>query len=1151
MEAKVLLIYILILCWITLKTSVAGNESIKLTKKKSMPVVEGYPEVNRMLNIHDNDHSIDKKAFEESDIEQDGLKKTDFHQQVIPIPNMKTMAVQTSSIVVETAMKLFPTERISSVDCSQSLFQRDKSLSEVNVFEANIVEHGNMSEVISPTFSSVLQQFHWPITSTKEYISAYATTRELRHSVSVQSKYSRPRRYREQYSNTSESFHSVQQVANESSVASNLISTFHDNRNISSALSFQHKTIGTLSPSFSDNQISSATVFTKDKVMHRSLRSSHAFNNPKVSTAENTINLEEPFSMTNNPLSTYGTNFDETSTFMKTVRESTRQLETSFEALTESLKTGSYSVALNRHLYVHESQIQPKYDDLGTNDFKGLNVAATSDLSHSFSVETNTIHSVTPTERKSNYLNTFVGSTDPLNFSSTSLPYRSSEYITVEVTKMSPLKHTEFINHISTTLTTIPSKYPTVYDETLSSTINSEMFTKFIDVLWRKDINILNVDFDKYDKEYKKHDMKRKTNLKKKIDPDVKSVDSRIVSTTQIMSSMSVTTYQLESSDTTTPDLYSHQSADSSVWTGVSVSETVLSTAFNLRRDVLPHEESVKTTYIAIHHSVDENSSMSLLHPTMSYDSTMKSTVIEPLSHIENMITSPTIYISVLLRCDWKLFCLHKKSFQEEVAHIMKHVAGIPLSYDRVRLFHLHMCRSPLQLFHSHKKITVFFYIREDVDDKSSKSLTHTCAKILLNIESLPSLMFASKILEVHEYCKKPCIDSPESEKLSSTDKSYTDMIAVSIIATIGTISMIIIFMLMIILRNRKKVRTSNQAMSPTFDSHSLDTLSFRSIRSSFNTKRQYRSRRSYRNFAFSDPDAPSQLLNFAALTSYSTKEDLLKEQFETIVMVIARRNEVPPGVETKNRYANVLPLPETRVSLSMQPGIPNSDYINANFVRGYRNEMNVYIACQAPIESTIDDFWRMIWEQQSNVIVMMTLIEEYGLNKCAPYFPDSDTMDCYRCFDSFQVSLVHRDVREKYVISTLQLRNIQDNLMREVYHFWYTAWPSTGVPDEVYGIVSFVQECQPFMRKNPGGNVVHCSPGTGRTGVFICIDICMQHYIETRFIDILNTVYRLRHDRSGAVNTKEQYIFIYQALAEFTERQMSPSQRPSLKSEL
>ena len=72
-----------------------------------------------------------------------------------------------------------------------------------------------------------------------------------------------------------------------------------------------------------------------------------------------------------------------------------------------------------------------------------------------------------------------------------------------------------------------------------------------------------------------------------------------------------------------------------------------------------------------------------------------------------------------------------------------------------------------------------------------------------------------------------------------------------------------------------------------------------------------------------------------------------------------------------KNRYETVYPCDDTRVKLQEIPGIQGSDYINANFVDSFQHK-NSFIATQAPIECTIQDFWKMVWEQNSKAIVVL-----------------------------------------------------------------------------------------------------------------------------------------------------------------------------------
>lgn len=72
-----------------------------------------------------------------------------------------------------------------------------------------------------------------------------------------------------------------------------------------------------------------------------------------------------------------------------------------------------------------------------------------------------------------------------------------------------------------------------------------------------------------------------------------------------------------------------------------------------------------------------------------------------------------------------------------------------------------------------------------------------------------------------------------------------------------------------------------------------------------------------------------------------------------------------------KNRFANILPYDHSRVLLQPQTP-PGSDYINASFIPGYHSRRE-FIASQGILASTRNDFWRMIWQQDVRVIIMLT----------------------------------------------------------------------------------------------------------------------------------------------------------------------------------
>ena len=89
-----------------------------------------------------------------------------------------------------------------------------------------------------------------------------------------------------------------------------------------------------------------------------------------------------------------------------------------------------------------------------------------------------------------------------------------------------------------------------------------------------------------------------------------------------------------------------------------------------------------------------------------------------------------------------------------------------------------------------------------------------------------------------------------------------------------------------------------------------------------------------------------------------------------------------------------------SRVKLQEVEGRAGSDYINGNFLdvkrfmsmllslfdnrilisssQGYRKP-NAFIGTQGPVPDSVPDFWRMVWEQSSATIVMVTNLEEKG----------------------------------------------------------------------------------------------------------------------------------------------------------------------------
>ncbi|XP_065105715.2 receptor-type tyrosine-protein phosphatase delta isoform X14 [Paramisgurnus dabryanus] len=229
-----------------------------------------------------------------------------------------------------------------------------------------------------------------------------------------------------------------------------------------------------------------------------------------------------------------------------------------------------------------------------------------------------------------------------------------------------------------------------------------------------------------------------------------------------------------------------------------------------------------------------------------------------------------------------------------------------------------------------------------------------------------------------------------------------------------------------------------------------------------------------------------------------------------------------------KNRYANVIAYDHSRVLLSAIDGIPGSDYINANYIDGYRKQ-NAYIATQGALPETFGDFWRMIWEQRSANIVMMTKLEERSRVKCDLYWPNRGT----ETYGLIQVTLLDTVELATYCVRTFALYKNGSSEKREVRQFQFTAWPDHGVPEHPTLFLAFLRRVKSCNPPDAGPMVVHCSAGVGRTGCFIVIDAMLERIKHEKTVDIYGHVTLMRAQRNYMVQTEDQYVFIHDALQE------------------
>uniref|UniRef100_A0A669DXI0 protein-tyrosine-phosphatase n=1 Tax=Oreochromis niloticus TaxID=8128 RepID=A0A669DXI0_ORENI len=223
-----------------------------------------------------------------------------------------------------------------------------------------------------------------------------------------------------------------------------------------------------------------------------------------------------------------------------------------------------------------------------------------------------------------------------------------------------------------------------------------------------------------------------------------------------------------------------------------------------------------------------------------------------------------------------------------------------------------------------------------------------------------------------------------------------------------------------------------------------------------------------------------------------------------------------------KNRYGNIIAYDHSRVRLQPQDGDGGSDYINANYV----DVSNTHT--QSPMQETVYDFWRMVWQENTAAIVMVTNLVEVGRVKCCKYWPDDTEI-----YGDMKVTLIETQLLSEYVIRTFAVEKRGVAEIREIRQFHFTGWPDHGVPLHATGLLGFIRRVKAKTPPTAGPTVVHCSAGAGRTGCFIVIDIMLDMAEREGVVDIYNCVRELRARRVNMVQTEEQYVFIHDAILE------------------
>ncbi|XP_041978945.1 tyrosine-protein phosphatase non-receptor type 4 isoform X2 [Aricia agestis] len=277
----------------------------------------------------------------------------------------------------------------------------------------------------------------------------------------------------------------------------------------------------------------------------------------------------------------------------------------------------------------------------------------------------------------------------------------------------------------------------------------------------------------------------------------------------------------------------------------------------------------------------------------------------------------------------------------------------------------------------------------------------------------------------------------------------------------------------------------------------------------------------------------------------------------------LPRRTDAPataaklPQNVNKNRYRDIAPYDSTRVLLKNGP---NGDYINASYINMEIPNSDLvltYIATQGPLASTVGDFWQMVWESESSLIVMLTVLAERCRTKCHQYWPKVGTTPLKATNDLTVLTNSEQNFGH-YVRREMVLKD-SDGGSRSITQLQYTAWPDHGVPEDTRDFIQFTRDCAELRHRSSAvptvveeldgedshtldpPMIVHCSAGVGRTGALILAEVALQLLARRQPMYPLDLVRAMRSQRPMCVQTQNQYRFVCESIQSAYTQMTSP----------
>ncbi|XP_064393132.1 uncharacterized protein LOC135340597 isoform X2 [Halichondria panicea] len=250
--------------------------------------------------------------------------------------------------------------------------------------------------------------------------------------------------------------------------------------------------------------------------------------------------------------------------------------------------------------------------------------------------------------------------------------------------------------------------------------------------------------------------------------------------------------------------------------------------------------------------------------------------------------------------------------------------------------------------------------------------------------------------------------------------------------------------------------------------------------------------------------------------------------QFQILEQVTPNPKEVRSLIAVKNaarnRNMDYLPPEPSRVILKGE----QPDYIHAVFAHGYKHQQ-AYIIAQNPLDSTVRNFWKVIYDRKCAAVVMLTPLSENGKEACSQYWPESGNVTS---FGEFTINNLEEEVNTGFVMRQLSMLNKKTQKACQLTQFHITNWKSSGKCENFKTVTDVNEEVIKVQRRTGNNTIlVHCNDTATRSGMYCSVATTIGRCKTEGVVDVFQVVKALRVHKPGAVPSVDNYKDLFDAI--------------------